>query len=50
MEPRESRKLRKLGRCGLQVSPLTLGAMTFGESQTFMKGVTSSDDEARRVL
>lgn len=24
--------------------------MTFGESQTFMKGVTSSDDEARRVL
>jgi aryl-alcohol dehydrogenase-like predicted oxidoreductase len=24
--------------------------MTFGESQTFMKGVTSSDDEARRVF
>jgi len=24
--------------------------MTFGDSQTFMKGVTSSDDEARRVF
>lgn len=41
---------RALGRCGLKVSALTLGAMTFGESQTFMKGVTSPDDEARRVL
>jgi aryl-alcohol dehydrogenase-like predicted oxidoreductase len=41
---------RTLGRCGLRVTPLTLGAMTFGESQTFMKGVTSSDDEARNVL
>lgn len=41
---------RSLGRCGLKVSPLTLGAMTFGESESFMKGVTSSDEEARRVL
>lgn len=41
---------RPLGRCGLKVSALTLGAMTFGESDSFMKGVTSSDDEARRVL
>lgn len=41
---------RPLGRSGLKVSALTLGAMTFGESQTFMKGVTSPDDEARRVL
>jgi aryl-alcohol dehydrogenase-like predicted oxidoreductase len=41
---------RTLGRSGLQVTPLTLGAMTFGESEGFMKGVTSSDDEARRVL
>lgn len=41
---------RQLGRSGLKVSALTLGAMTFGESQSFMKGVTSSDDEARRVL
>jgi aryl-alcohol dehydrogenase-like predicted oxidoreductase len=39
-----------LGRSGLQVSRLSLGAMTFGESRGFMKGVTSSDDEARRVL
>lgn len=41
---------RPLGRSGLKVTPLTLGAMTFGESQGFMKGVTSSDEEARRVL
>ncbi len=43
-------ELRRLGRSGLQVSALSLGAMTFGESQTFMKGVTASDDEARRVF
>ncbi len=42
---------RKLGRTGLEVSRLALGAMTFGEGGAgFMKGVTSSDDEARRVL
>jgi aryl-alcohol dehydrogenase-like predicted oxidoreductase len=41
---------RNLGRSGLSVSRLTLGAMTFGESRGFMKGVTSPDDEARRVL
>jgi aryl-alcohol dehydrogenase-like predicted oxidoreductase len=41
---------RTLGRSGLLVSRLTLGAMTFGESEGFMKGVTSSEDEARRVL
>ena len=41
---------RSLGRSGLKVSRLTLGAMTFGESRGFMKGVTSPDDEARRVL
>jgi aryl-alcohol dehydrogenase-like predicted oxidoreductase len=41
---------RKLGRSGLKVSTLCLGTMTFGESQGFMKGVTSPDDEARRVL
>jgi aryl-alcohol dehydrogenase-like predicted oxidoreductase len=41
---------RQLGRAGLKVSRLTLGAMTFGDSRTFMKGVTSSDDEAERVL
>jgi aryl-alcohol dehydrogenase-like predicted oxidoreductase len=43
-------ELRQLGKSGLKVSALSLGAMTFGESQTFMKGVTSSDDEARRVF
>jgi aryl-alcohol dehydrogenase-like predicted oxidoreductase len=41
---------RQLGRSGLKVSAFCLGAMTFGESQTFMKGVTSPDDEARRIL
>ncbi len=43
-------ELRRLGKSGLKVSVLSLGAMTFGESQTFMKGVTSSDDEARRIF
>lgn len=41
---------RSLGRCGLKVPVLSLGCMTFGESQTWMKGVTSPDDEAHRVL
>ena len=43
-------ELRSLGRSGLRVSAMSLGAMTFGESTTFMKGVTSSDEEARRVF
>lgn len=41
---------RALGRTGLKVSRLSFGAMTLGESEGFMKGVTSSDEEARRVL
>jgi aryl-alcohol dehydrogenase-like predicted oxidoreductase len=41
---------RRLGRSGLKVTNLCLGAMTFGESKTFMKGVTSPDEEARAVL
>ena len=41
---------RRLGSSGLKVSVLSLGAMTFGESKTFMKGVTSTDDQARRVF
>lgn len=41
---------RTLGSSGLKVSVLSLGAMTFGDSQTFMKGVTSDDAEARRVF
>ncbi len=43
-------ELRRLGNSGLKVSALSLGAMTFGESHTFMKGVTSSDEDARRVF
>ncbi|MBL9038416.1 MAG: aldo/keto reductase [Archangium sp.] len=41
---------RRLGTSGLKVSSLCMGAMTFGESQGFMKGVTSANDEAKRVL
>src|ERR1700751_5622989 len=44
----QSVELRRLGTSGLRVSALSLGAMTFGASQTLMKGVTSSDEEARR--
>lgn len=43
-------ELRPLGSCGLKVSVLSMGAMTFGESASFMKGVTSSLDDARRVF
>lgn len=43
-------ELRNLGRCGLRVSVLSLGAMTFGESSTFMKGVTADDEEGRRLF
>jgi len=43
-------ELRRLGTSGLRVSALSLGAMTFGASQTLMKRVTSSDEEARRVF
>jgi aryl-alcohol dehydrogenase-like predicted oxidoreductase len=43
-------ELRRLGKSGLKVSSLCLGAMTFGESETFMKGVTSDDAEARRMV
>jgi aryl-alcohol dehydrogenase-like predicted oxidoreductase len=41
---------RQLGKSGLRVSLLSFGAMTLGESQGFMKGVTSTEGEARRVL
>lgn len=43
-------ELRQLGKSGLRVSALSIGAMTFGESESFMKGVTSPDDVARRVF
>jgi len=41
---------RTLGPSGLKVSRLSFGAMTFGEAQGFMKGVTSTEADARRVL
>jgi aryl-alcohol dehydrogenase-like predicted oxidoreductase len=41
---------RRLGKSGLKVSSLCLGTMTFGDSSGFMRGVTSPDEEARRVL
>jgi aryl-alcohol dehydrogenase-like predicted oxidoreductase len=41
---------RQLGRSGLRLSALSLGAMTFGEAKGFMKGVHSDDAEARRVF
>lgn len=43
-------EFRPLGHCGLKVTPVSLGAMTFGQSQGFMKGVTSADEVGRRVL
>jgi aryl-alcohol dehydrogenase-like predicted oxidoreductase len=43
-------ELRSLGRSGLKVSALSLGAMTFGDTDGFMKGVASTDEEARRVF
>lgn len=43
-------EFRPLGRSGLKVSVLSLGAMTFGDGGVFMKGVSSSDEEGRRVL
>src|SRR5258708_4726348 len=43
-------ELRRLGTSGLRVSALSLGAMTFGASRTNLKGVTSSEEEARRVF
>ena len=41
---------RSFGRSGLKLSALSLGAMTFGDSPGFMKGVSSDDKEGRRVL
>lgn len=41
---------RSYGRSGLKLSALSLGAMTFGEAQGFMKGVHADDAEARRVF
>jgi aryl-alcohol dehydrogenase-like predicted oxidoreductase len=44
-------EMRQLGQSGLRVSAISLGAMTFGDSPSpFTKGITSPDDEARRVF
>lgn len=43
-------EMRQLGRSGLKVSVFSIGAMTFGEASGVMKGLTSTDDEARRVF
>src|SRR4029079_3537804 len=43
-------ELRQLGRSGLKVSAMSLGAMTFGDSETFMRGLTSSAHAPRRVF
>ena len=43
-------EIRRLGASGLRVSALSLGGMLFGASQTLMKGVTSSEEEARRIF
>ncbi|MFO0556001.1 MAG: aldo/keto reductase [Polyangiaceae bacterium] len=43
-------ELRSLGTSGLKVTVLSLGAMTFGESKTLMKGVSSSEEDAQRVF
>src|SRR5574342_307166 len=41
---------RTLGRSGLAVSRIAFGAMTLGDAQGFMKGVTSAEAEGRRIL
>ena len=41
---------RQLGKSGLSVTALSLGAMTFGEAKGFMKGVHADDSESRRIL
>lgn len=41
---------RTLGSSDLEVSPLSLGTMTFGASSTYMNGVTADDREAQTIL
>jgi aryl-alcohol dehydrogenase-like predicted oxidoreductase len=43
-------QVRQLGKSGLKVSALALGTMTFGASDTYMKGITAEDTEARRIF
>lgn len=43
-------RYRQLGRTGLRVSEICLGAMTFGEAPGFMHGVACDEGESRRIL
>jgi aryl-alcohol dehydrogenase-like predicted oxidoreductase/cytochrome P450 len=43
-------ELRALGRSGLDISALSLGTVTFGDSRTFMKNRTAPREEARRIF
>jgi aryl-alcohol dehydrogenase-like predicted oxidoreductase len=42
--------MRSLAGTDFNISALTLGTVTFGESRTFMKNRTSSIEEARRIF
>ncbi len=42
---------RQMGRTGLRVSPICLGAMTFGDAPTgFMAGVSCDEDTSRAIM
>ncbi len=41
---------RNLGRTGLKVSSICLGAMTFGEAEGFMKGSACDEETSRRIM
>lgn len=41
---------RQMGRTGLRVSSICLGAMTFGEAPGFMQGVACDEETSRAIL
>src|SRR5258706_14352760 len=43
-------RYRRLGRTGLQVSEICLGAMTFGETSGFMQGAGAGEGESREII